>query len=547
MAIKWFFALNDAGGNFANYAVMSKVAVLSARRHTQLEPHFLFDGAPCELTQWMERQGVRVIPHRTSVYDRLDQHARETGKKNTLTTGAGAFLRLDIPDVCAQNGIDDRYVLYTDCDVLFRREVASDLLPLEPTYFAAAPQFHQNDPSDMNSGVLWMNLDELRPMQERFREFIRENLDTLRLTGFDQAALRAFYGRRRRGGPAWDDLPLALNWKPHWGMNGDAAILHFHGPKPTQRTQLARRTAPPALVKMAGSDYYACCQQWDEVARELGGVVPPPGSSPGIPTFPAVIAAFDEADYAVNNFDVTLAVRAGNYSNGLEHYLTAGYWEGRAGVAPVAIDQIRARLTAVEPEWRAVPQPIAPPYAARIAGRIFASLMAAEHAAPAHRRTPRGRTLVLGDAAVARYLACLSAQEVSATAAPWTPDHGKDASGAHTLFRIPFPASSFEHVVLVLSGKEWSRPASTEWMREVARVTRRNGMVAAWLSLHDGPVGRAETPARVARPRTPTPRDRWFEVLSWHAGVGGDRACLVTMRRRVPLRRTANLAANQAT
>ncbi|MGQ0503636.1 MAG: hypothetical protein ACT4P0_13690 [Panacagrimonas sp.] len=540
MGIKWFFALNDAGGNFANYALMSKVAVLSARRHTQLEPHFLFDGAPCELTRWMEQHGVRVIRHRTSVYERLRQHAQETGRKNTLTTGAGAFLRLDIPDVCAHHGIDDRYVLYTDCDVLFRRDVAPDLLPLEPAFFAAAPQFHQHDPSDMNSGVLWMNLDGLRPLQERFREFIRENLDTLRLTGFDQAALRAFYGHRRWGGPAWDALPLALNWKPHWGMNADAAILHFHGPKPTQRTQLARGTAPPTLVRMAGPDYYACCRQWDEVARDLGGDTLSTTSPPRIPALPAVIAGFDEAAYAVANIDVALAVRAGHYGNGLEHYLTAGYWEGRAGVAPGASEQVRARLGA------GVIPPVAPPYAARIAGRVLAVLMTAEPAAQAGPRFPRGRTLVLGSAEVAGFLESLGALEVTAAPAPWAGNSGGSPGGTRPPVRIPFAASSFERVVLVLPASEWSRPASTEWMREVARVTRRNGTVAAWLSLREGPAGHTEAPARMARPRTPVPRDRWFEVLGWHPGVGGDRACLVTLRRRVPLRRKATPAAADA-
>lgn len=534
MGIKWFFALNDAGSSFANYAVMSQVAVLSARRHTSLEPHFLFDGAPCALTQWMQQQGVRVIHHRTSVYERLQQHALETGKKNTLMTGAGAFLRLDIPDVCAQHGIDDRLVLYTDCDVLFRRDIERELRALNPRYFAAAPQFHQHDPSDMNSGVLWMNLENLRPMQERFRNFIRENLDALRLTGFDQAALRAFYGRRRWGGPAWDALPLTLNWKPHWGRNEAAGILHFHGPKPTQRSQLACGTAPSALVPLASPDYYAYCRQWDEFALGLGGPGVQRPASSKLAAFPAVIAGFDEAGYAAANFDVALAVQGGYYSNGLEHYLTAGFWENRSGVAEPVMQAARRRLSPIEAEVRALGQAVAPPRAARVAGRILASLATAAQAEiSSTRRQGRDRTLVLGDEEVARYLACLSTHPVTSAQQPWSVVAGA-VSGASAA-PIAQLTGRFERTVLVLNGGVTAGWESSDWMREIARVTRPGGIIVACFDLRQTPsIGRNTPAAKRASPLVR--RNHWFEVLARQTGVG---AGLVVMRRRAPAKSPA--------
>ncbi len=48
------------------------------------------------------------------------------------------------------------------------------------------------------------------------------------LTGpdpYDQPVLNDFYRDR------WERLPLALNWKPYWGHDPAAKILHFHGPK----------------------------------------------------------------------------------------------------------------------------------------------------------------------------------------------------------------------------------------------------------------------------------------------------------------------------
>ncbi|MGQ0699111.1 MAG: hypothetical protein ACT4PZ_12810 [Panacagrimonas sp.] len=532
MGIKWFFALNDAGGNFANYAVMSQVAVLSARRYTTLEAHFLFDGAPCVLTEWMQQQGVRVIHHRTSVYDRLRQHATETGMKNTLTTGAGAFLRLDIPEVCAQHGIDDPFVLYTDCDVLFLRDIEPGLANLDPRYFAAAPQFHQHDASDMNSGVLWMNLENLRGMQDRFRDFIRTNLDTLRLTGFDQAALRAFYGRRRWGRPAWDELPLTLNWKPHWGRNDEASIVHFHGPKPTQRVQLARRTAPATLVKLAGPEYYAYCLRWDEFARELAASVAffPPARS-RLSDFPPVIADFDEALYAAENLDVAVAVQSGYYRSGLEHYLTAGFWEDRAGVQEVLVQQVQVRLAPVEPGLRPLRPGLAPLRAARIAGRLFASLSAGSKrfGAPVRRARP-SRTLVLGNDDVARYLACLTPHPVTTAPPPWGP------AGAN-LAPIAHPARAFDNVLLVMAGAVPEGWESSEWMREIARVTQPGGIVAAWFDSQK-PVPARNKVAGAKRVGLKVRRNRWFEVLAQQAGVGGDRAGLVMLRRRTRKRRT---------
>ena len=52
------------------------------------------------------------------------------------------------------------------------------------------------------------------------------------ISGFDQEAYRAFY----KG--AWDTLPLDLNWKPYWGINEAAQIIHFHGPKPAALRKL---------------------------------------------------------------------------------------------------------------------------------------------------------------------------------------------------------------------------------------------------------------------------------------------------------------------
>ena len=123
---------------------------------------------------------------------------------------AGAFLRTELPLV----ETEDELVLYTDCDVMFRRQPRIPGLPSHP--FACAPEFDQNDYALFNTGVMLMNLPMLRSDLDAFKMFIRGNLE--KFETFDQDAYRQFYG------PRAGRLPLTLNW--------NAEIIHFHGPKP---------------------------------------------------------------------------------------------------------------------------------------------------------------------------------------------------------------------------------------------------------------------------------------------------------------------------
>ena len=95
---------------------------------------------------------------------------------------------------------------------------------LRPKYFACAPQMNRGDYNDMNSGVMLINVKAMRGELPAFSRYIDENL--ARLGNFDQTALLEFYKDR------YETLGDELNWKPYWGWNDDAQIVHFHGPKP---------------------------------------------------------------------------------------------------------------------------------------------------------------------------------------------------------------------------------------------------------------------------------------------------------------------------
>src|SRR4051794_28018626 len=85
----------------------------------------------------------------------------------------------------------------------------------------------------------------MRASYPQFVDFIKTNIVRLSKTGYDQPRLREFYKGK------YDPLPAEFNWKPYWGYNALASIVHFHGPKPIQATGLAQDINYPcdALIR----------------------------------------------------------------------------------------------------------------------------------------------------------------------------------------------------------------------------------------------------------------------------------------------------------
>jgi hypothetical protein len=256
-AMKWFLALNEGAPHFAAYADMVKVAVRSARRHTRLEPVLLWDGAPNALTDWCGREGVVVAPVRWRLLEEYRRVAQATGRRQLWDYAAGIFLRTEVPRLCAERGWADQAALYTDCDVMFTGDPEPLLPDLTGRFFAAAPEEDPADAEAINSGVMLLNLPALRQLDAAFEEFMRRHMETCaELT--DQWAYRSFF---RRG---WGLLPTALNWKPYWGENPDARIVHFHGPKPFLRGAIADGSAAPVQREMARGAFDRYARIWDD-------------------------------------------------------------------------------------------------------------------------------------------------------------------------------------------------------------------------------------------------------------------------------------------
>jgi len=267
--MKWFFALNEACPTFSYYADMIKVAVHSALKNTSLVPYFLYDGADGALTDWLQQRRVRIISCRSSVYEKLRLLSEQKQNPDILQIGAGAFLRTELPRIAHQMGIEDSYVLYTDCDVLFIKEVTEELNKMDCRYFAVAPEVDPQDYQRMNTGVMLMNLKNLRVTDPSFRDFMTSNLE--KFSCWDQSAYQWFYKRPRRRfffKYGWDRLPIEFNWKPYWGDYSSAKIVHFHGPKPFQRAYIKCGEGPKILKDLASGSYDDACALWERMLEE---------------------------------------------------------------------------------------------------------------------------------------------------------------------------------------------------------------------------------------------------------------------------------------
>lgn len=214
--MKWYLGLNEAGTH-SELGLHARIAVSSALSRTDLEPHLLYTGARNDFTEWMEARGVRVIDVDIRFENEINVLAAQGRYPKALL---GHWLRSQI---CLLETVDE-FVAYTDCDVLFVRH--PDFGHIRPEYFACAPEFKVDNWNYCNTGAMVINVPSLRRTYPEFHEFVVSGMRQGRGHMFnDQAAYNELYRRR------WERLDPRFNWKPYWGINEAAPIIHFHGPK----------------------------------------------------------------------------------------------------------------------------------------------------------------------------------------------------------------------------------------------------------------------------------------------------------------------------
>lgn len=253
--MKWFFGIADGSPLWDKFSDMIKVAVWTAKQRTTLEPHCLYDGAENDLTAWLRSQGVKIIPLRSRFYDLLKEEAILQKNALIFTAGRGVFLRIEISSL---EGIfaEGEYALYTDCDVIFQKDPVPVLREMRCELFSAAPEFRIGDYSYLNSGVMLMNIGNLKKTLPEFTKFTESKFHELFGTSWDQVAYNGFYKDR------WDRLGPQMNWKPYWGVNPEAIIVHFHGPKPTERSRYLNGEKD-GFFYLAAEGFYEYASEWE--------------------------------------------------------------------------------------------------------------------------------------------------------------------------------------------------------------------------------------------------------------------------------------------
>lgn len=254
--MKWFFAINDASRRFELYSQLIKVAVYTANHNTSLEPFCIYDGKENDLTAWLRKNHVKIIFHRTPHYQKL-----QTIGGSHFTIGSGAFLRVEIPQIIAINGIEDEYVLYTDADVMFMKDVTEDFKDINCEYFAVAPEKDYDSRDTMNTGVMYMNTKKLLECHQEFNQFISKRLRLLCKKAFEQGAYNIFFKGK------WDWLDATLNWKHYWHKSEPAKIIHFHGLKPNQFE--FSQTIPPKLAKFTNQSFWQNRKIWQNTYNQI--------------------------------------------------------------------------------------------------------------------------------------------------------------------------------------------------------------------------------------------------------------------------------------
>lgn len=225
--MKLFLATNSATVKTQNYKMLLKTCK-SAVKNTDFDVYVVFDGKAEELIGLPPE--VNVIEHRHRAYDALSVY-----EGDQLQIATGAFLRTEIPYLCNLFGFDDKYVLYTDYDVMFMGGDYSYIKTLKPKYFAVAPEFDINDYVNFNTGVMLMNIKSMMMEDSTILNYIIHNVE--KLDTYDQTLYKNLYTDKIT------KLDASYNWKPYWGV-ADAKIVHFHGAKPRQVEPEGRYNVP---------------------------------------------------------------------------------------------------------------------------------------------------------------------------------------------------------------------------------------------------------------------------------------------------------------
>lgn len=230
--MKCYFALSDDVSSNDDYYWMFVAAVKSAKKNTSLELHCLYDFrdktsgdiSNDRIYRMLKDNGV--IIHLIAIdfeEELLSVYTDEYLNKIHVTKNSlySRFLRFMIPDVDKSDDV----VLYSDTDVIFLKPIEKSKL-FDTQTICVGPEFDRKENfSYFNAGVMFVNLKSYRDAKKQLVNMLKDGKHPT-TECCDQGYLNDIYEHK------FDKLPFELNWKPYWGENREAVIVHLHGFKP---------------------------------------------------------------------------------------------------------------------------------------------------------------------------------------------------------------------------------------------------------------------------------------------------------------------------
>ncbi len=232
----WGFRASYSCKDLYLHALASFAKVMKDSDPSNVQAILLYDGNDDDF-----RKKARSIYNLTIINTQFSLATSSQFKQKSLAwqTRAGTtFMRIDTAEHIRKLGLDCKYALVTDVDIIFVKDPRPLLSTLKPEKFCACPEepfekFGLNNGklglNYVNGGIRWINIDFSYNILPALRKFILSK--NFEFPFFDQDAFYDFYNTYYQNFQV-EQMPPTLNWKAYWGTNPEAIIVHFHGPKP---------------------------------------------------------------------------------------------------------------------------------------------------------------------------------------------------------------------------------------------------------------------------------------------------------------------------
>lgn len=232
--MKCYFALSDNVSNRDDYYYMFECSLESAKRNTTLDLHCLFDYRKT-YTQKIEDDLIyqlllkyNVTIHICSIdfeSELLNVYTDDYLKEINVTKSSlySRFLRFMIADIEK----DDEYIFYVDTDVIFLKDIKIDDFNKLPNTIAVCPEFvNSYHYTYFNAGIMLINMNSYKKAKKELINLLKQKIKA-KIECCDQGYLNLIYKNN------FTKINNNFNWKPYWGINSDASLIHLHGLKPS--------------------------------------------------------------------------------------------------------------------------------------------------------------------------------------------------------------------------------------------------------------------------------------------------------------------------